>query len=106
MSAEHRTSAWAKARSIARPRLAAIIAAGEGWCHDGRHRLAPGSAFDVSHVHSIASMKAQGIPESEWHDQNNLVASCKKHNRAAGGRAGAKKSNHTRATAAGRVDEW
>jgi 5-methylcytosine-specific restriction endonuclease McrA len=106
VSNEHRTSAWTKARNIVRPRLQAEINAGNGWCYDGRHIIRPGERWDVSHVISIQNMKAAGMPETEWHRPENLTSSHVKCNRSAGGTAGAKKSNHTKAVNAGRIDEW
>jgi hypothetical protein len=73
--------------------LQAEINSGAGWCHDGRHPLAPGTAFDVSHVMSVDAMKSAGMPEHEWHRPENLVASCRQHNRSAGGKVGAAKVN-------------
>lgn len=106
MTSGHNTSAWGRASKIARARLLVEINAGNGWCFDGSHRLAHGSAFDVSHIVSLASLQASGVPESEWHRQENLTSSCRKHNRRNGGRVGAKKTNQTKARSAGRTDEW
>jgi hypothetical protein len=106
MSQAHRTSAWAKASRIARPRLRAEIESGNGWCFDGRHHLPPGSTFDVSHIRTVAAMTAAGLTEEEMHGQDNLTSSCRKHNRSAGGTAGAKISNRNTARKNGRIDEW
>jgi len=106
MSDAHRTPAWTKARATAKPRIQAEINAGNGWCFDGRHPLRPGERWDVSHINPVQVMKAHGIPESEWHRQDNLTSSHTRCNRSAGGTAGAKISNHAKAVNSGRIDEW
>jgi len=97
MSEGHRNTAWSRAARIARPRLQAVIDAGDGWCFDGRHPIEPGdNSWDVSHVISLATMLAAGASLDEAHHQANLTSSCKAHNRSVGGKAGAKVSNAKR----------
>lgn len=89
MSAEHRTSAWTKARARVKPLFDALVASGQAWCWDGKHPIDPTERWDVSHIVGVAEMKAAGVPESEWHLPSNLTISCYRHNRGKGGAVGA-----------------
>lgn len=89
MSAVHRSAEWMRLSRRLRPELEAQLPM---LCVNGGGRcvIHPGDRFDLAHIKDAALYPELAL------DPDNLGVSCVKHNRSAGGTAGANKTNNAR----------